>query len=148
MQKCLIRQSGSLFVVLFGLAVSPVLQAAPGEVLLPEQWMDVIPYKVTRPVGYSMGSVDGKTAYDDERKGVFDWEPMIEINPAAKPLDLPPPTVVPFIQHSVAVELNGQRIKSDRSLQKEDKIFLQIAEDEKKARCYILGEGCPEDTQE
>lgn len=99
-----------------------------------------IEYDITSPKGYYYGTVDGETAYQDWRRGTFDKERMNEIQPQDLPSNLPEPVVVPFVEPSVSEVPVGKPKKPP--LKGEDKIFVRIGKDEKKARCFLLGQGC------
>lgn len=101
-----------------------------------------IEYQVTAPKGYYYGTVDGETAYKDWRRGTFDKERMTEIKPQDLPNNLPEPVVIPFVEPKVNEVPVGE--PKTPPLKGEDKIFVQIGKDEKKARCFILGQGCDE----
>lgn len=101
-----------------------------------------IDYEVTSPKGYFYGTVDGETAYKDWRRGTFDKERMSEIKPKDLPSNLPEPIIIPYVPPVVNEVPVGKPKKP--ALKGEDKIFVQIGKDEKKARCQILGQGCEE----
>ena len=110
-----------------------------------------IEYKVTQVKGYLYGTVDGDTAYRDWRRGTFDKERMVEVEPKELPSKLPEPVVIPYTDPKVNEVPVGKPKKPP--LKGEDKIFVQIGEDVKEARCLILGEGCelliePEDEKD
>lgn len=107
-----------------------------------EESVQPIEYEVTQVRGYLYGTVDGKTAYQDWRRGTFDKERMIEVQPKKLPDNLPEPVVIPYTEPEVSEVPVGQPKK--QPLKGEDKIFAQIGKDEKEARCLILGEGCEE----
>ena len=101
-----------------------------------------IEYDITSPKGYYYGTVDGETAYKDWRRGTFDKERMNEVQPKDLPSNLPEPVVIPYVPPVVNEVPVGKPKKPP--LKGEDKIFVQIGKDEKKARCLILGQGCEE----
>jgi len=105
-----------------------------------EQLEEPIQYEVTAVKGYLYGTVDGETAYKDWRRGTFDKERMTEVKPKELPDNLPEPVVIPFVESKVREVPVGKPKRPP--LKGEDKIFVQIGEDEIKARCFILGEGC------
>ena len=125
------RQNVLLSLVL----ISPFLPAEE-ETVLP------IKYEVTAPEGYFYGTVDGETAYKDWRRGSFDKERMTEIKAKDLPNDLPPPVVIPYTKPTVKEVPVGK--PKTPPLKGEDKIFVTIGKDEKKARCFLLGQGCEE----
>ncbi|WP_286239663.1 hypothetical protein [Neptuniibacter halophilus] len=121
--------------LLTSLLITPGLQA--------EEESEVpIEYQVTVPKGYFYGTVDGETAYENWRRGSFDKEPMVEVQPEDLPSNLPKPVVVPFVPAKVNEVPAGKSKKP--VLKGEDKIFVQIGKDEQEARCFILGQGCEE----
>ncbi len=126
----LMRAFNSALLVLFSAAVGAA-----------EEEPAPIEYEITSPKGEYYGTIDGKTAYQDWRRGTFDREVMNEIKPADKPDNAPEPVVIPFVAPAVQEVPAG---KPKKPLKGEDKIFVQIGKDEKKARCFILGEGCEE----
>lgn len=99
-----------------------------------------IEYRVTAPKGYYYGTVDGETAYKDWRRGTFDKERMIEVQPKDLPSNLPEPVIIPYVEPKVNEVPVGK--PKQPPLKGEDKIFVQIGKDEKEARCFILGQGC------
>ncbi|MGH1461613.1 MAG: hypothetical protein ACRBB6_06230 [Neptuniibacter sp.] len=99
-----------------------------------------IEYKVTPVKGYLYGTVDGETAYKDWRRGSFDQERMVEVQPQELPSNLPEPVVIPYTEPEVSEVPVGKT--KQPPLKGEDKVFVQIEEDVKEARCLILGEGC------
>lgn len=99
-----------------------------------------IEYQVTPVKGYLYGTVDGESAYKDWRRGTFDKERMVEVQPKQLPSKLPEPVVIPFAEPKVNEVPVGKPKKPP--LKGEDKIFVQIGKDEIEARCLILGEGC------
>lgn len=101
-----------------------------------------VPYTVTKVRGYLYGTVDGKTAYKDWRRGTFDKERMNEVKPGDLPSDLPEAVVIPYKDPKVLEVAVGK--PKHPPLKGEDKIFVQIGSDEKKARCFLLGQGCEE----
>lgn len=101
-----------------------------------------IDYQITAPKGYYYGTVDGETAYQDWRRGTFDQERMVEVIPRDLPNNLPEPLVIPYAPPKVNEVPAGKDKKPP--LKGEDKIFVQIGKDEKKARCLLLGQGCEE----
>ncbi len=105
-----------------------------------EEIIAPIKYQVTAPRGYFYGTVDGETAYKDWRRGTFDKEKMVEVKPDNLPSNLPEPVVIPYVKPKVNEVPVGKPKKP--LLKGEDKIFVQIGKDEKKARCFILGQGC------
>lgn len=121
------------------LVYSAVSYAAEG---IYEEAPAPVPYKVTPVKGYLYGTVDGKTAYKDWRRGTFDKERMNEVQPADLPNNLPEPTVIPYTEPKVKEIAVGKPKRAP--LKGEDKIFVQIGKDEKRARCLLLGEGCAE----
>ena len=119
-----------------------VLCAASSALSAEEELERPIDYEVTSPKGYFYGTVDGETAYKDWRRGTFDKERMNEIKPQDLPSNLPEPVVIPYVPPVVNEVPVGKPKKP--ALKGEDKIFVQIGKDEKKARCLILGQGCEE----
>jgi len=119
-----------------------VLCAASSTLSAEEELELPIDYEVTSPKGYFYGTVDGETAYKDWRRGTFDKERMNEIKPKDLPSNLPEPVVIPYVPPVVNEVPVGKPKKP--ALKGEDKIFVQIGKDEKKARCLILGQGCEE----
>lgn len=99
-----------------------------------------VPYTVTPVRGYLYGTVDGKTAYQDWRRGTFDKERMNEVKPADLPSNLPKAVIIPYINPKIREVAVGK--PKQPPLKGEDKIFVQIGSDEKKARCLLLGQGC------
>lgn len=105
-----------------------------------EEVIQPIKYEVTSPKGYFHGTVDGETAYKDWRRGSFDKERMTEVRAKDLPSDLPPPVVIPYTKPKVKeVPVGEPKVPP---LKGEDKIFVTIGKDEKKARCLLLGQGC------
>ncbi|WP_067982915.1 hypothetical protein [Neptuniibacter pectenicola] len=114
-----------------------------------EEFISSLEYKVTPPSGDYYGTVKGETAYKNWRRGAFDKERMVEVEPKELPSNLPPPAVIPFAE-SMLSEVSGGEF-SNPALTGEDKVFLQISRDEQKARCVLLGQRCeaflkPDDT--
>lgn len=122
--------------IAFGLCLMSCVVSAEEDIEVP------IDYEITTPKGYFYGTVDGETAYKDWRRGTFDKERMNEIKPKDLPSNLPEPVVIPYVPPVVNEVPAGKPKKPP--LKGEDKIFVQIGKDEKKARCLILGQGCEE----
>jgi len=103
-----------------------------------------IEYIITQSKGFSYGTEDGKTVYENRERGSFDREVMTEVYSVDEPVIIPDPTVVLFSEDLQVVEVE---VKPDKARQRpasgEDKIFQQIAVDVVRARCFILDEGCP-----
>ncbi|QEQ96054.1 hypothetical protein [Neptunomonas concharum] len=105
-----------------------------------------IPYNVSKPMGYSEGTVDPRWAYHRKKRGAFDREQMTEVVPVDKPSDLPPPTVVAPSPLPIVREFKAGKVFSKSDLKGEDAVFQRIHEDEIRDRC-ILNPGLCEETQ-
>lgn len=149
--RCCVIMLGALRMPFISVPLISVHLMLFPSMLKAEEVEQPIQYDVTPVKGFIYGTVDGETAYQDWRRGTFDKEPMVEVKPHAIKKELPEPVVVPFSTPKVSEVPVGKPKKPP--LKGEDKIFVQIGEDEIEARCFILGEGCeklvqPEDEQD
>lgn len=101
-----------------------------------------IPYEVTKPSGYSTGSVSGADAYAQKRRGDFDKERMFEVTPVDKPLDLPPPTVVAPTPLPIVQEFKAGKVFTKSDLRGEDAVFQRIYDDAEKEKCIFDPASC------
>lgn len=90
-------------------------------------WGDeVLPYALTEPQGFSAGSVDAQSVYDNKARGSLDTEPMPEVRPQASGPELPTPYIVPYAGTPQASEVLIGPVRTPAAPSGEDRVFEQI----------------------